>query len=344
MQAKQKNVLKKTVDVCMTVLLLCLMAYQVTGEVLHEWLGVGMTVLLIIHHLLNIRWYPSLFRGKYNAYRAVTAAVNTLLLVSILLTALCGMAMSAHATPFLYGFLPVAFARRFHLAMSFWSFLLTGVHLGLHIPAMTAGIKWNGKASFAAAEAFTAVSGVGFWLFFKSGIPDYLFFRTPFAFLDYEKAAALVFLENLAILIAFAFIGAETASFLKAASAKGNARKFRTFLSLILVITALLIGAALLLCTGGEKTASPSPAGPAPQAETPGSAAPDGTSAPPGGAQPQPERTEANDGFLLLEAVRSGWGVPKTRTGGSTMKQGTTSPFLPSISILTKPRRRNTSA
>ena len=247
MQAKPKNVLKKTIDVCMTVVLLCLMAYQVTGEALHEWFGMGMTVLLIVHHILNIKWYPALFKGKYNAYRIVSTAVNLLLLATILLTALCGMAMSAHAVPFLYGFLPVSFARRFHLAMSFWSFVLMGVHLGLHLPAMTAGINRHAKLSYVAAAAFTAVAGVGFWLFIKNGIPDYLFFRTPFAFFNYEKAAPLVFLENLAVLIAFAFIGAETASFSIAASRKGNARKFRTFITAIDVIAALLIAAGLLL-------------------------------------------------------------------------------------------------
>ena len=253
MQAKQKNRLKRTVDVCMTVLLLCLMAYQVTGEALHEWFGVGMTVLLIVHHVLNFRWYKSLFKGKYNAYRAVTVAVNTLLLLSIALTALCGMAMSAHAVPFLYGMLPVSFARRFHLAVPFWSFILMGFHLGLHIPAMTAGIKLNGRIKTAVAAVIAVIAGVGFWLFVKNGIPDYVFFRTPFAFLDYEKEAALVFLENLAILTAFAFLGAETASFIKAAQSKGDARKFRTFITAILVLAALLFGAVLIICTGGGK-------------------------------------------------------------------------------------------
>lgn len=204
----------------MTVLLLCLMAYQVTGETLHEWGGIAMTVLLIVHHILNIKWYRSLFKGKYNAYRIVTTAVNTLLLASILLTALCGMAMSAHAVPFLYGMFPISFARRFHLAMSFWSFLLMGVHLGLHIPAMTAGLKKSGKVKTAIAAVFAVIAGAGFWLFIKNGIPNYLFFRTPFAFFDYEKAAILVFLENLAILIAFAFIGAATASLIKAVNRK----------------------------------------------------------------------------------------------------------------------------
>lgn len=162
MNARKNNVIKKIVDVCMTVLLLCLMAYQVTGETLHEWFGIGMTVLLIVHHILNRKWYAALFKGKYNAYRVITVIVNTLLLASIVLTAVCGIAMSAHAMPFLYGMLPVSFARRFHLAMSFWSFILMGVHLGLHIPAITAGLKWNGKVKTAVAVFFAAVAGVGF--------------------------------------------------------------------------------------------------------------------------------------------------------------------------------------
>ena len=124
MKAKEKNTLKMAVDACMTVVLLCLMAYQVVGETLHEWGGVTMTVLLIVHHILNRKWYAAMFKGRYNAQRIVSTAVNTLLVISIVLTALSGMAMSAHAVPFLYGFLPVSFARSTHLAKSYWSFIL----------------------------------------------------------------------------------------------------------------------------------------------------------------------------------------------------------------------------
>ena len=258
MHVNKKNVIKKVVDVCMTVLLLCLMAYQVTGETLHEWGGIAMTVLLVIHHILNYKWYRSLFKGKYNAYRIATVIVNTLLLASIALTALCGMAMSSHAVPFLYGMFPVSFARRFHLAMSFWSFILMGLHLGLHIPAMTAGFRWNRKVSLAVAVGFAVISGAGFWLFVKNGIPDYIFFRTPFAFFDYEKAAVLVFLENLAILIAFAFIGAEIATLIKTAHAKEGDKKAKTLFLVCLVLLSLLIGAALIICTGGKNGTLPS--------------------------------------------------------------------------------------
>lgn len=35
---KPKAIVKMSVDICMTVLLLMLMAYHVTGELFHEWM------------------------------------------------------------------------------------------------------------------------------------------------------------------------------------------------------------------------------------------------------------------------------------------------------------------
>jgi hypothetical protein len=330
MQAKRKNIIKKTVDALMTVLLLCLMAYQVTGETLHEWGGIAMTVLLIVHHIINFKWYKSLFKGKYNAYRFVSVVVNTLLLASIALTALCGMAMSSHAVPFLYGMLPISFARRFHLALSFWSFILMGLHLGLHIPAMTAGIKWNDGIKTAVAAVFAVISGVGFWLFVKNSIPDYIFFRTPFAFLDYDKAAALVFLENLAILIAFAFIGAETASIIKWISIKSEEKKTQALTSLCLVLLSLLIGAALIICTVGKPETSLSWNDPVSQTQTNESAAPEDTSSTTAEVKPNIEQDSDNDGFILLDGGTFMMGSPESenwRIDDETLHEVTVSAF-----------------
>ncbi len=203
-----KDLAREFVDITMTVLLLCLMAYQVTGESIHEWVGIGMTVLLIVHHILNIRWYAVLFKGKYNAYRIVSTAADMLLLLSIVLTAFSGMSMSHHAVPFLYGMTGMVFARTAHLALSYWSFLLTGLHLGLHLPAMTGKIRPNRVWKAVLTALFTILAGIGFWLFLRNGIPEYLFFRTHFAVLDYDKAGILVFLENLAVGFFFTFLGA----------------------------------------------------------------------------------------------------------------------------------------
>jgi hypothetical protein len=191
----------------MTILLLFLMAYQVTGEVLHEWIGIGMTGLVIVHQILNRKWYGALFKGRYRAYRILTTAVNILLLLSFALTAFSGMSMSGHAVPFLYGMAPVTFARQTHLSMSHWSFVLMGLHLGLHIPAMAAGMKLEGRKKTIAVAVFCAIACAGMFLFIRNGMFNYMFFREAFAFLDYDKAGALVFLENLLMLLAWAFIG-----------------------------------------------------------------------------------------------------------------------------------------
>ena len=202
----------------MTVLLLLLVAYQVTGEALHEWIGMGMTVLVIAHITLNRRWYGAVFRGKYNPYRKLTTAVNILLLLSFVMTPLAGMSMSAHAVPFLYGMMPVSFARRVHLAMSHWSFVLMGIHLGLHIPVMTAKMKIEDKTRTAVTAFFSIIAGIGAFLFLRSGWTDYMFFRSAFAFLDYEKAGVLVLLENLLMLVFWAFTGDQMAEICRKAS------------------------------------------------------------------------------------------------------------------------------
>ena len=245
-QAKTKSTIKRLVDAAMTVLLLLLMAYQVTGEALHEWIGIGMTALVVVHQILNRKWYASLFKGKYNGYRILSTAINTLLLLAIGLTAFCGMSMSGHAVPFLYGMAPVSFARQTHLALSHWSFVLMGLHLGLHIPVITAALNLKDQTKAILTCVFTCLGGVGLWLFLRSGIPNYLFFRVPFAFLDYEKAGALVFLENLLMLSFWAFVGSRAALICRKTATKAGKKK-NPLLPAVAVAAAVIIGIVLTL-------------------------------------------------------------------------------------------------
>lgn len=116
------------------------------------------------------------------------------------------MLMSRFATPFMNGLLPSSLVRQGHLALSHWSFVLMGVHLGLHFGMVTAKLK-NRAVKTAVGAVMTGVSVYGFYLFFKAGFFDYMLLKTPFAFLDYDKAWWLVLLENLAMLLAWAFAG-----------------------------------------------------------------------------------------------------------------------------------------
>ena len=68
---KPKMIFKMSIDFIMTVLLLCQMAYMLVGEAAHEWIGTVMLVLFVLHHILNVRWYRNLIKGKYTVLRMV---------------------------------------------------------------------------------------------------------------------------------------------------------------------------------------------------------------------------------------------------------------------------------
>ena len=249
MQGNHNTMVKRIVDVCMTVLLLCLMAYQVTGEALHEWIGIGMTVLVIIHQILNRKWYGAIYKGKYNLYRIATTVVNIALLLSFVLTAFCGMSMSSHAVPFLYGMTKVSFARRMHLSMSHWAFVLMGLHLGMHIPVMFARLHLTDKLKTVISAALCVVAGIGLFLFIRNGMPDYLFFRVPFAFLDYEKAGILVFIENVLMLLFWGFIGTEAAVLCRNSQMKTKDKK-NPLLPVVFIMGAIIIGLVINMISG----------------------------------------------------------------------------------------------
>ena len=173
-------------------------------------------------------------------------ALVILLLFCIALTAFCGMSMSGHAVPFMYGMAPASFARRMHLSMSHWAFVLMGMHLGMHIPAMTAGFRWKDRTKAILTCIFTIAGGIGLYLFLRNGIPDYLFFRVPFAFLDYDKAGWLVIFENLLMLSFWAFVGTQIVQALKYAGQKTAAKK-NPLLPVVLIMAAVIIGILLQL-------------------------------------------------------------------------------------------------
>ncbi len=252
MQTKNSLIIKRTVDVLMTVLMLCLMAFQVTGNLLHEWIGIGMTILVIVHQILNRKWYGAVFKGKYNAYRVINTVLTVAVFLSFMFTAVCGMSMSAHAVPFLYGILKVSFARRMHLSMSHWSFVLMGLHLGLHIPLIAAGIKVSGKTKIILNIIFCILAGTGLFFFIRNNMPDYLFFRAAFAFLHYESSAFLVFGENILIMLFWVFAGAHSALLCRKNNGKDEGKN-NALLSVIFVMAAVISGLVINMAVPSEQ-------------------------------------------------------------------------------------------
>ena len=97
----RKRKLQIVIDLCMTILLPLLMAYSLIGETAHEWIGASMLILFVAHHILNYRWFRTLFKGRYSSARILNTAVNLLLLIDILMQGISGIIMSRQVFSFL---------------------------------------------------------------------------------------------------------------------------------------------------------------------------------------------------------------------------------------------------
>ena len=107
-------------------------------------------------------------------------------------------------------------------------------------------MKLKDRTKTILAGIFTCIGGAGLWLFLRNSMPNYLFFRIPFAFLDYEKAGWRVFLENLLMLTFWALIGTQTALVCRNAAGKAEAKK-NPLLPVVAVMVSVIIGIALML-------------------------------------------------------------------------------------------------
>lgn len=204
---KPKMMIKMMVDLAMTILLLCLMAYMLVGETAHEWLGVAMLVLFIAHHALNWKWYRSLAKGKYTIPRAIQTVLNFLLLISMLGLMVSGIIMSREV----FVFLPISggmgFARLLHMLAAYWGFILMSLHLGLHwgmimgMVRKAAKIKKDSSVRIWMLRLFAVLlCGFGVYAFIKNDIASYLFLQNRFVFFDLEQPLPLFFAEYIGMM------------------------------------------------------------------------------------------------------------------------------------------------
>lgn len=208
-----KKKIRIIVDCGMTLLLPLLMAYSLVGEAAHEYLGIGMFLLFIAHHILNIAWWKHIFRGKYTPLRIFGTAVNLALAIIMLALPISGMILSRHVFRFLHLGGAVA-ARTVHLLASYWGLVLMSVHAGIH-GSMISGMlrkKFNIRRSSIAGTCVLRLIAVllavcGIYAFVKNEIGSYLFLRTQFVFIDFSQPVALVLLDYLAIIALFAMVG-----------------------------------------------------------------------------------------------------------------------------------------
>lgn len=224
-----KGKIKMTIDVLMTAALLFLMGYQFWGETAHEWVGAGMFVLFLLHHILNGSWHKNLFRGKYPPIRIFLTVIDVLVLLSMIAQMYSGIVLSRHV----FAFLPIesglAFARRLHILGSYWGFLLMSLHLGLHWNMVLGAVKRKFSVTSQSVHYLSvgiglAVALYGAWVFVKRDFAVYMFLQSEFVFMDYEEAKVLFYLDYLALMGTCIFISHYVGRLLRSLKRKESGR------------------------------------------------------------------------------------------------------------------------
>ncbi|MFB3162501.1 DUF4405 domain-containing protein [Neobacillus sp. 179-J 1A1 HS] len=117
-------------DLVMTFLMLIAMAYYISGNMVHEVVGVVVLLLFIVHNFLNRRWYRAILKGKHNLRRILQIGINLLFLVTMIVMIVSALFISSELFPFI-SIDNDMMLRQIHVQTAYWGFIIMAVHIGL---------------------------------------------------------------------------------------------------------------------------------------------------------------------------------------------------------------------
>lgn len=212
MTVKQKT--KIIIDLAMTVMLPLLMAYNMVGDAAHEWIGVAIFVLFILHHILNFRFTAAVSKGKYTPARILLTVTEVFLFLDMLCMMISSVLLSRHAFSFLGINIGASAARTMHLLGAYWGFVIMSLHIGMHAGAIIGAIKQAAHISEAPKGAVAAfriligiVSAYGIYAFITRGLGDYMLLKSQFVFFYSGEPLILFLSDYLTIMVLFSVIG-----------------------------------------------------------------------------------------------------------------------------------------
>lgn len=195
--------LKTMIDACMVVLLIALMCVSQTGNFIHELLGILMTVLFVVHQIVNQNFYRNLRKGKFNRIRIAYVVINISLLIFMILMLVSSFMISQQFLSFV-GLRNDFLGRTLHIISAYMMFMLCGVHLGLHYNSIIKVKRDNRIILNIFLIIFACVFGVRG--FMKRGIITKLQLQLMYP-IHFEENILVSLIDYLGILIMFVMIG-----------------------------------------------------------------------------------------------------------------------------------------
>jgi hypothetical protein len=133
------------VDLVLTAGFVALMSVPFTGLALHEWIGLGLIVVVLVHLLSQWDWTMAASRrllGTLTGRLRFTYVLNWALFIAVTLVMVSGLAISEVALPRLGIALPrQPFWRPIHSLSANAILVLAGIHVGLNWRWVTNSVR-----------------------------------------------------------------------------------------------------------------------------------------------------------------------------------------------------------
>ena len=200
---------KRTVDILMIGLFIVLMGCSMTGDVVHECLGLLLFVLFITHHVLNGTWY----RTFMNRRRSVRQLIRTLMTAILLVVVIFMAAGSVLVSRTLFAFIDYdggLFARQFHQMTAHLCLILAAIHFGIYGKSFFSWekIETKGRMQKAKRFVFTVLIVVGCFYgilaSFRHDLFEKLLMRQAYSF--WNGSCIAFFVDYAAIFVLYAVI------------------------------------------------------------------------------------------------------------------------------------------
>lgn len=153
--ALNKSILSRTktnliLDIALFLVFLVVYEAKTTGETVHEWLGVGLIAVIIIHILLHWQWVVSITRRFFQRIRTeprINYIVNMAIFISFTTIIFSGLMMSHSVLPFFGLAAPdTPFWKMLHSQASDITLGLVALHIALHWQWLANAVKRYGIA------------------------------------------------------------------------------------------------------------------------------------------------------------------------------------------------------
>lgn len=185
------------IDVLMYIIFIVLMGHHITENKIHEILGIVMFILFVIHNLLNIKFYKTIFKGKYNSKRLFLTTIDVLLLVCFIGIIISSINISSE----IFGFLNIqtkSWGLKLHMLSTSWGFIVMSIHLGLHLNGLINKVNKKMKNStfeYIYYLVLLLLLVYGIYSCIKLNFISDMFLLNPFKVYDFDERPFIFYLH-----------------------------------------------------------------------------------------------------------------------------------------------------